>query len=87
MVSRGGAVVEILMTGDLNAWIDAYDLPVTTVAPLGPETKDQLGIRESGFIVDLATMTIVWKVNGSIAGIGDSAAKTALPELDARLSQ
>ncbi len=75
------------MTGDLNAWIDAYDLPVTTVAPTGPDTKASLGIRESGFIVALPDMTIVWRVNGSIAGIGDSAAKTALAEIETRLGQ
>jgi hypothetical protein len=84
-------VVEILAEGatggapsrtELDAWIQAYSIPVTTVrdpdgAPLASHAA--LGIRETAFLVDLSTMLIVQVVNGSLAGIGDSSVKQAVP--------
>jgi hypothetical protein len=88
VVKAGGAVVEILMTGSpgaahdgLDAWIEAYNLDVTTVAPTDGFTMSELGVRETCFIVDLSTMKIVWKDNGSLAGIGDSSAKTGIAKI------
>lgn len=81
MLDLGGVIVEILMTGDLAAWANTYDLNVTTVSPKDSQTYNLLGIRETAFIVDLRTMQIVWKYNGSIFGIGDSSAKVAIAQI------
>lgn len=37
--------------------------------------------REIAYIVDLQTMTILRRIEGSIAGQGDSAVKTAIAEM------
>ena len=75
------------MSGDLNAWIDAYDLPVTTVAPLDDSTMQELGIRETAFVVDLTTMEIVWRTNGSLAGLGESSGSQGVTALFGFLEQ
>ena len=64
----------------MNAWINAYNLSVTTVTPVDPN-QQLVGERETVFIVDLCTMKIVDKVAGSQAGIGDSSAKTAIAKI------
>ena len=38
-------------------------------------------IRETAFIVDLATMRIVRRINGSVAGVGTSSIGQAVAEL------
>jgi hypothetical protein len=85
-------VVEILETkyggapvrADLDAWITAYKIPVTSVIDppgVGTKTFDTYGRRENTFVVDLKTMKILKKVSGSIAGIGDSSVKQVVPYL------
>ncbi|MSP59701.1 MAG: hypothetical protein EXR72_05045 [Myxococcales bacterium] len=69
---------------NLDAWINAYKVPVTTVkdaAGMPLATFNALGVRESLFLVDLKTMKIVDKINGSVLGMGDSAVKTAIPKM------
>lgn len=84
MLAAGGAVVEILEStafaftprANLDAWVNTYHLPVTSVIDPPDErvtrTLMTYGIRESLFVVDLRTMRIVAKFNGSVAGTGDS---------------
>ncbi len=93
MVDAGGLVIEVLETkslgptqkSDLTAWIDAYRIPVTTLIDsppgVGTATYSAYGVRESLFIVDLRTMKIVQKFNGSVAGIGTSAVGQAVPAI------
>lgn len=87
VVDAGGAIVEVLYTGDLDAWITTYDLGVTTVKPKDARSQEVLGIRETVFIIDLATMQIVYKTQGSLAGVGDSSAKTGMAEMLTILGQ
>jgi len=68
------------MTGDLAAWANTYDLNVTTVSPKDSQTYN-FSIRETAFIVDLRTMQIVWKNNGSLLGIGPSSASLAITQI------
>lgn len=98
MVDAGGAIVEVLASkggaavakADVNAWITTYNLPVTTVmdTPPGSGTKTLtfFGIRETCVVVDVRTMKIVKKVNGSVAGSGDSSVKQLIPQILALLA-
>lgn len=91
MVDAGGAIVEVLASSgggaatkaNLNAWVTTYNLPVTSVidAPSSTKTLTFFGIRETCVIVDVRTMKIVKKVNGSVAGSGDSSVKQLIPEI------
>lgn len=93
MVDAGGAIVEVLASkaggavkqADLEAWIKTYKLPVTSVIDsppsVGTRTLTFFGIRETCVIVDVKTMKIVKKVNGSTAGAGDSSVKQLVPEM------
>jgi hypothetical protein len=93
VVDAGGAVVEILGTragaavkkSDLDTWITTYKLPVTAVidTPAGTSTKtlSYFGIRETAFIVDVRTLKIVKKINGSVAGAGTSSVGQLIPEI------
>jgi hypothetical protein len=84
VLAAGGMVVEILETtafaytprANLDAWVNTYHLPVTTVIdpPAERVTRTYMtyGVRESLFVVDLRTMRILSKFNGSVAGVGDS---------------
>jgi hypothetical protein len=93
VIDAGGTIVEILGTksggpvtkADLDAWIKAYSIPVTSVmdTPAGKSTTTLtfFGIRETCVIVDVKTMKIVKKVNGSVAGVGDSSVKQLIPQL------
>lgn len=94
-MDAGGLVVEILGSKsggvpsqtDVKAWVDTYDLHVTTVKD-GPGSKSIafFGVRETAVVVDLRTMKIVKKVNGSVAGSGDSSVKQLVPEVLALLA-
>jgi hypothetical protein len=93
VVDAGGAIIEVLGSkaagpvakADLNAWITTYKLPVTSVidTPPGSGTKTLtfFGIRETCVVVDVRTMKIVKKVNGSVMGTGDSSVKQLIPEI------
>jgi hypothetical protein len=97
VTDAGGAAVEVLETSsfgpvsktDLDNWINAYKIPVTTVKDAvdgTTATYDALGIRETVFIVDLSNMKILKVINGSIAGIGTSAVGQAIPMILALLA-
>ena len=89
VTDAGGAIVEIL-AGDfgakvdktkLDAWVNTYKLPITTVK----DPDNMMGTslmalvqREYTYIVDCRTMKITNIYIGSIAGIGTSAAQTAM---------
>lgn len=92
MLDAGGVIVEILASKlggpptmmDLQAWINTYGLINTTVMDLpgtGTVTLNTYGIRESAFIVDLTTMQVLVKINGSVAGVGASSVAQAIPML------
>jgi len=93
VVDAGGVIVEVLASkgggpvakADLNAWINTYSLPVTSVidSPPGTGTKTltAFGIRETCVVVDVRTMKIVKKVNGSVTGSGESSVKQLIPEI------
>ncbi len=91
MVDAGGAIVEVLASNgggaptkaNLNAWVTTYNVPVTSVidSPSSTKTLTFFGIRETCVVVDVRTMKIVKKVNGSVAGTGDSSVKQLIPEI------
>ena len=93
VIAAGGVVIEVLETKgfvtapampDLQAWINAYNLHVTTVMDppgTGTPTLSALGVRESCFIIDLSTMQIVQKFNGSVLGLGMSGVGQAVPAI------
>lgn len=59
-----------------------YDIPVTAlIAKPGSETHGLLARRETAFIIRLETMQVVRKLEGNLAGIGDSSAKVLMQEL------
>ena len=69
---------------DLDGCIRTYSLPVTALmdpAGTGTRTLMTYGIRETVFIVDVTTMRIVRRFNGSVAGIGPSSISQALAEI------
>jgi hypothetical protein len=82
VVDAGGVVIEVLETTgfvtqasktDLDAWVNKYMLPVTTVKDpdgSGTPTLNALGQREQAYIIDLTTMTIAQIIQGDITGIG-----------------
>lgn len=83
MTDAGGEVVESLdttKTTDLDAWITAYNLSVTTVMPSVPG-QQLVGQRETVFIIDLCTMKIVYKTQGNLAGIGPSSITAAVTKI------
>lgn len=91
-MQAGGRVIQILMTNGgqratrsaLDAWVNRFGLRITTLidpAGVGTRTLATYGVRESAFIVDLATMRVVRKVNGSVAGIGPSAIQQIVPTM------
>ena len=81
VVANGGAVVEILLSGDLDPWINEHDLEITTVRPKNDSTEEQLGGREWTHIIDLSDGTIVWQEFGSFDG-SKSGAAAGLEELN-----
>lgn len=76
------------MRSDVQAWVDGPGLPVTTVKDpdnLPLQSLSALQRREIAYVVDLRTMKVVQKILGSVAGVGDSAAKTAMDQVLALL--
>jgi hypothetical protein len=75
VVEAGGVFVEVVEQGsspgpsdqaDLDGWIQTHDLEITTVKPKDGDTS-QLEGREWSYIIDLETMTIVYKKKGSFS--------------------
>ncbi|MEZ4392484.1 MAG: hypothetical protein R3A48_15455 [Polyangiales bacterium] len=92
MIEAGGRVIQILMTNGgqratrsaLDAWVNRFDLRITALidpAGVGTRTLNTYGVRESAFIVDLSTMRVVRRINGSVAGIGPSAIQQIVPTI------
>ena len=86
-IAAGGAVVEILLSGELEAWIDTFGLAVTTVRPKDDATQETLGGRENAHIIDLQSGVMVWHAFGSFSGSGDSVIVEAIDELLRRLAE
>ena len=67
----------------LETWVKAYDFTITSVIDASTVASDQtkaaLGIQETCWIVDLATMKIVTKFSGSTSGVGKPSAELATP--------
>jgi hypothetical protein len=79
VIDAGGQVLEILSQGnsgvatenDLHAWIEAYDLNVSTMidAPKDPlGALHAAGIRETVFIVEMPSMKIAYVDHGDTTG-------------------
>ncbi|MCA9627304.1 MAG: hypothetical protein KC766_06550 [Myxococcales bacterium] len=91
MTDEGALPIELLKTGSsatsgVEDWVTTYDIPVTTVKPkagVDPNTTI-LARRATAYVIRLETMEIVFKFEGSLAGIGDSAAKVAIEEFEAK---
>ncbi len=96
VVDKGGVIVEVLATtlgaqptrANLDAWIGAYSIPVTTVkdvdtAPLA--TLTALQRREYAYVVDLKTMKILSIYIGSTDGSGTPSVIPAMNDVLARL--
>jgi len=82
----GGAVVEALIEDELDAWITTYDLKNTVVQPKQPQVfLTEMGPRETGYVIDLSNMTIIWKTFGSFSPTTNSSAKQGLAEMKKQL--
>jgi hypothetical protein len=99
VVAAGGVVIEVLETTgfttqatktSLDAWINKYQLPVTTVKDpdgTGTATLNALGQREQAYIIDLTTMKIVQIIQGDITGIGATSGGKAMTEMHTLLGK
>ncbi len=92
VIDAGGAIVEIMAASagtaatkmDLDAWVNAYSVPVTSVRdpdnmPLA--SLNALQRREIAYIVDLHTMKIVQRVDGSVLGVQPNAIRTTIQQI------
>ena len=77
----GGLVIEILVSGELEPWIDVHGLMITCVRPTDERTSEALGGREWAYVVDLEQNAIIWKAFGSYSADDESSAKKGLAEL------
>lgn len=99
VVAAGGVVVEILETTgfttqatktSLDAWINKYQLPITTVKDqdnAGTYTLTNLGGREHAYIIDLTTMKILQIISGDITGAGATSGGKGLTEMHTLLGK
>jgi hypothetical protein len=99
VVDAGGVVIEVLETtgfvsqatmADLDTWINAYSLPVTTVKDpdgSGTPTFTSLGQREQAYIIDLTTMLIIEIIEGDTSGLGATSGGKALTAMHALLGK
>ena len=91
MVDAGAVIVEVLSTNgfftaatrtDLDAWIQTYEVPVTSVIDASPlQTLDLLGIREATVIVELPSMQVVFYNDGDQSGTTTTGASLAMDEV------
>ncbi len=92
VLDAGGVIFEILSgyagavprRMDLDAWVTTYGLRVTTVADVGgmvPRTIPTYDRRETLYIVDLRTMRILNKYQGSTTGSGTSSIGMAVARM------
>jgi hypothetical protein len=97
IVGMGGVVIEVLETTgfttqasqtDLEAWVNKYELPCTTVKDpdgTGTVTLNTLGHREQAYIVDLTTMKILQVIEGDETGLGATSGGKALAAMQTLL--
>jgi hypothetical protein len=88
VLDKGGIIIEVMAhmetRAEMDAWITTYKLPVTTVRDpdaTPTQTLDALVLREYNYIVDLKTMKIVDRMNGSVAGIGAPATTAGMNKM------
>lgn len=65
-------------------------MPITALHDppgVGTRTLDTYKRREYAFILDLRTMKILERIDGSVAGTGDSSFKQAVPKVLALLAK
>lgn len=77
VLDAGGAVLELLLDGlgtnqdpterEIAAWIEAHDLSVTTAGPREDRVRKVFPSREYAYIVELGTMTVLWREEGLYA--------------------
>lgn len=98
VVDAGGVVIQVLATrafaaatkSDLDTWVNTYKVPITALHDppgVGTRTLDTYKRREYAFILDLRTMKILERIDGSVTGTGDSSFKQAVPKLLALLAK
>ena len=99
VVDAGGVVIEVLETtgfvsqatmANLETWIKAYSLPVTTVKDpdgTGTATLTALGGREQAYIIDLTTMKILEIIAGDTSGLGATSGGKALTAMHTLLGK
>jgi hypothetical protein len=99
VVAAGGVVIEVLETtgftkqatqASLQAWINKYSLPVTTVKDpdgTGTVTLNTLGPREHCYIVDLTTMKILQVIMGDYTGVGATSGGLAMTQMHTLLGK
>jgi len=97
VLDAGGKVLEILSENnsrgpatktDLDAWIEAYDLNVSTMidAPSDPTGAIKAAkVRETVFIVAMPSMKIVYVVHGDTSGQMASSIGAAVTKIVALL--
>ncbi|MGH7294503.1 MAG: redoxin domain-containing protein, partial [Polyangiaceae bacterium] len=99
VVDAGGVVIEVLETAgftkqatqaNLQAWINKYSLPITTVKDpdgTGTVTLNALGGREQCYVVDLTTMKILQVIKGDITGIGATSGGLCMTQMHTLLGK
>jgi hypothetical protein len=82
LATMAGATPPAPTKTDLDAWINTYTLPVTTVRDpdnMQFATFNQLGMRrETTLVVDLATMKVLNRIEGSTSGVPPSSTEQAM---------
>lgn len=75
-MDAGGIVIELLLQGsgsapptedEVRAWVTTHDLETTTVGAVDARPRVVFADREVAFIIDLDTMTVLWKQSGLYA--------------------
>ena len=80
-------MVEILLQGDLEPWIEQFGLEITAVRPTSEATRDALGGREWTHVVDLSTGKMVWSEFGSFSSSGESSVGAGIAEMQRLLAE
>ncbi len=98
VIDAGGIIVQVLGSKlgaapapkDLQVWVDTYKVTKTALMDppgAGTVTLTAFEVRETCVIIDLRTMVIVEKVNGSTTGSGISSVGQLLPKLVALVTK
>ncbi len=85
-MDAGGAVVEILLSGELETWVQQFGLNVTVVRPKDGTSKEVLGGRQWTYVIDLTTGETVWRQFGGYSG-DDSSVGTGIAEMKRLLAE